>query len=356
MSHCHFCQRHFANDQGAKAHLRWCLNYLKGKTDTSIRGWAVERASQTAKRQFPQSQTVPEVVQSSNPFGGFLEQLTQQFAGPDETTRVKQKRQAMLADLCARLVDWYHPLEGVITPEMAAAAKVAILEELGMLAIDDMQQSELTLRGTVIRNRIFAPYLRRQQEDKNRKLTTHKEELRRSQKDTDRQTRRTTRKAVLIELGVSRALKAGSSRGLPIRVLRLLEWEVRGRLEALLIGHETQGQAKETIEAAIEGPLWEWTTRMEQLEAVKRERVVDECLAVAAPVAAATWPWVKDVVIKHLCEKFGIQPSPERETNKERASRETSSTANREHPSGPTVNPDEMAGTSEPVKLKRAAS
>src|SRR5262249_32561200 len=158
----------------------------------------------------------------------------------------------------------------------------------------------LTLRGTVIRNRIFAPYLQQQKDEKERQLTRHKEEHRRSQQDTARQARRTTRKSVLIELGVSRALKAGSSRGLPARVLPLLEWEVRGRLETLLIGHETPIEVNETIEAAIEGPLREWTTRMEQLETAKRERVLDECLALAGPIAEATWPWVKDIVIKHL--------------------------------------------------------
>jgi hypothetical protein len=315
------------------------------------------------------------MVQSSNPFAGVLDQLTQQFTGPNKSTRIKQKRQAMLAELCTRLVDWYYPLEGVITPEMAAAAKVAILEELGSLAIDDMPQSEITLRGTVIRNRIFTPYLRHQKEEKDRKFATQKDELRQRQRDIERQARRTTRKAALIELGVNRALKAGSSQGLPIRVLPLLEWEVRGRLDALLIGNETPVQAKEAIEAAIEGPLWEWITRMEQVEAAKRERVLDECLALAAPLAAATWPWVRDVVIQHLCEQFGIQPSPEPDahTNAERASSETSAHPDSQqpprrtvrpqevHPNSSAMNADQLPGTSEPVEptfpeRKRAAS
>jgi hypothetical protein len=198
----------------------------------------------------------------SNPFTGYMDQLTQQLAATDETAQAKQKRETLLANLCARLVDCFYLPEGVITPEMAAAAKVAIIDELGTLAIDNMPQSELTLRGTVIRNRIFAPYLRQQQEEKDRKLRTHKEERQRSQQETERHARQTTRKAVLIELGVSRVLKAGSSRGIPPRVFPLLEWEVRGRLETLLTGHETQGQADDTIEAAIERPLWEWTTRI----------------------------------------------------------------------------------------------
>jgi hypothetical protein len=375
MSCCHFCQRNFPNDQAVKAHLRWCPNYSKPNTGTSTRNRALEPSFSNAKPFDPHFKNAPDVMSSPNPFAGFLDQLTQQFSGPDETARVKQKREALLADLCTRLVDWYHPSEGLITPEMAAVAKVAIIEELGTLAIDAMPQSELTLRGTVIRDRLVAPYLRQQQEEKHRQLEKQKQEHRRSQQNNVRHARLTTRKAVLVELGVGRALKACSSRGFPARALHLLEWEVRARLDALLVGDETEQQVTEAIEAAIERPLWEWTTRIEQLQRSNRERFLDECLAVATPIAIATWPWVKDTAIKQLCEKFGIQPSPEPDThtNEERASSDTASAANDEqpirrtvrrrrvHPSGPTVNPDEMAGPSEPVERtsaegKRAAS
>jgi hypothetical protein len=36
-----------------------------------------------------------------------------------------------------------------------------------------------------------------------------------------------------------------------------LEWEVRARLEALLVGDETETQVDETIEASIDWPLLE---------------------------------------------------------------------------------------------------
>jgi hypothetical protein len=372
MSRCQFCQREFSNTQGVKAHLRRCPVYAKSRTSTSSQSRAIE--FNKSKRLYPHVQEAPDVMASSNPFTRYLDQLTQQFASTNETARVKQKREVLLADLCACLVDWYHPLEGMITPEMAAAAKVAILDELATFAIEDMPPSELTVRGTVIRNRIFAPYFQQQKDETDRQLTQHKTEQRRSQQDTVRHARRTTRKAVLVELGVSRALKTGSSRGLPTSALPLLEWEVRGRLETLLIGHETSGQVNETIEAAIERPLWEWTTRIEQLQLAKRERVLDECLALAVPVAEATWPWVKDILIKQCCETFGIQPSPDTHTNEERAAPETSSAPpnaeqltgrpvrrRRVRPSGPTVHPDDMAGPSEPVEpplpeRQRAAS
>jgi hypothetical protein len=107
--------------------------------------------------------------------------MTRQFAGPDEATRVKQKREGLIAGLWTSLVDRYCPLEGVVTPEMAVATKVAILNELNALAIEDLPQAELTLRGTAIRNRIFAQDLRRQQEQGARKNKRQQQDTTRSQ-------------------------------------------------------------------------------------------------------------------------------------------------------------------------------
>ena len=373
MSSCQFCQRQFSNEQAVKGHLRWCPTYLKSTTRTSSGSRAVNRSCNNATALDPPRKNAPDVMRSSNPFTG-LDQCTQQVAGP-ETARAKQTREALLAELCSHLVDWHHPPEGIITPEMAAAAKVAILEELGTLAIEDMPQFERTLRGTVIRNRLFAPDLRQQKAEKERQLAQHKKDLRRCQQDSARVAHRTTRKAVLVELGVNRALQAGSSRGIPSRVLPLFEWEVRARLEALLVVQETQEQVHETIEAAIEAPLREWTTRIEHLRSATRERLLGKCLALAAPVVSASWPWVKDALLKKWCAAFGIPPSPEPDThtNENGPSSETASApANAEalparpvrrrrvRPSGPIVNPDEMARSSEPgeppSERKRAAS
>lgn len=272
--------------------------------------------------------------------------------------------------LCSSLVDWYFPLEGVITPEMAAAAKIAIIEELGRLAIDDMPHSELTLRGTVIRNRIFGPYLRQQKKEKDGQLTIHKEEQRRSQQDTARHARRTTRKAVLVELGVSRALKGSSSRGIPARVFPLLEWEIRARLDAWLAGDETEPEVNETIEAAIERPLLEWSALVQQVQHAKQERLLNHCLELATPVASAAWPWLKDTLIKQVCETFGMQPhsTPEAHRHDEGAASETATSPTQsEEPtprkvrrrrvrrSGPIVNENPMVPSREQVSLKEAS-
>ncbi len=306
MSRCNFCKREFPNPQAVRAHLRWCPQYSKSEKGTSRRISRFDSRLSSSKSPH-QDGLAP--IGSSNPFAILVDQITHQFAGPDEATRRKQKRETLLAGLCSSLVDCYHPLEGGITPDMAVAAKVAILDELGAMAIEDMPQAELTLRGTAIRNRSLAPYLQRQHKQRERQQAQLKRDTRRRQRETAAQSRQLTRKAALIELGVARALQSASSRGLTGRALTLLEWEVRTRLETLLIGDETEQQVEETIEAAIERPLLDWAVRIEQAESAKRERMLDQCLALALPVAEATWPWVKDVVIKKLCERFGVQPT-----------------------------------------------
>jgi hypothetical protein len=90
----------------------------------------------------------------------------------------------------------------------------------------------------------------------------------------------------------------------------VLEWEVRARLEAWLVGDETESQVDETIEAAIDRPLFQWEARVEQVQSAERERVLEKCLTVALPVVEAAMPWVQKVVVSYICETLGMPPTP----------------------------------------------
>ena len=307
MSLCNFCKREFQNDQGVKGHLRWCPKYEKPKKDaaTRIQPLTAPLPNSMAATQGSPAPTGPSIAAI------LADQIARQCAGPDEATRLKQTREALLVGLCSNLVDWYHPLEGVVTPEMVAAAKVAILDELGVLPIEALSQTELTLRGTVIRNRVFGPSLRQQHEQRAREQERQHQDTLRHHQDAEIQARRVIRKAALVELGLARALNAASSRGIPSRVLPVLEWEVRARLEAWLVGDETEQQVDDIIEASIERPLVEWEGRVEQFQSAKRERVLNQCLTFALPVVEAAVPWASELVVKTVCEMLGVQPPPQ---------------------------------------------
>ena len=272
-----------------------------------------------------------------NAFASFVDQLTRQFAGPDEATRLRQKREAVLTALCNSLVDWYRPLEGVITSEMVVAAKVALLDELGTMAIDEMSQAELTLRGTAIRNRIFAPYMLRQQELVARQNERQQQDTLRRQQESGLRARHATRKIALIELGITRALQSASSRRFPQRLLVVLEWEIRARLKAWLVGDETESQVNEIIEAAIDRPLLEWEARIEQFQSAERQRVLEKYLTVALPVVEAAMPWVKDIVVNYICTTLGMPPAPP--SSAPEASASSTNEAAPESPEAPTPRP-----------------
>ena len=335
MSLCNFCKREFLNDQAVKGHLRRCPDYLKIKN-----GHATRMQPVTAPRPnsiaTAQGSLAPTWLTTASTL---VDQITRQCAGPDEATQLRQKREALLAGLCANLVDYYHPVESVVTPEMAVAAKVAIRDELGVLPIDELSQTEMTLRGTAIRNRVFGPYLRMQQEHAERQQEKQQQDALRRQGESDTRSRRLTRKTALIELGVTRAFKSASSRGIPGRALVLLEREIGARLEAWLVGDETDQQVDEIIEASIERPLLEWEARVEQIQIAKRERVLNHCLTLALPVVEAAVPWATETVIQKVCEILGVQPPP-RPTAPDaeaRASSEHERAA--EHPEGPPPRP-----------------
>jgi hypothetical protein len=294
MSRCHFCYREFENPQAAKAHLRWCQAYLKLKP-------FLKKQNSFQRSSFP----------SFNQAGSGSGQPPSYVVGQNASTntelnqaaQLKQKRDALLTALCTRLVDWYRAPEGVITSDMAVAAKVAIFDELGTLPIEELSQTELNLRAESIRNRIFAPYMRAQQEQIERqqehlerqKDSQHQEALRR-QEASETESRRAKRKATLIELGVARALRLAHVHGIRGRALVVLDWQVRSRLEILLVGDETESQVEDTIEASIEPPILKWAARLEEMQQAKQGRMLDECLSLALLVAQAAWPWMKDSV------------------------------------------------------------
>ncbi|MEO7861415.1 MAG: hypothetical protein ABIU05_13425 [Nitrospirales bacterium] len=303
---CNFCGGEFQNSQAVNAHLRRCENYQKIKDSHATRMQPViaPRPNSTATAQVSPAPTWLTTAST------LADQIARQVAGPDEATRLRQKREALLAGLCSSLVDWYHPREGNVTQEMAAAAKVAILDELGVLPIESLPQTELTLRGTVIRNRIFGPYIRQQQEQRAREQERQRQDTLRHHKDSETRARRITRKAALVELGLARGLAAASSRGIRDRALALLEWEVRARLEAWLVGDETEQRVDEIIEASIERPLLEWEGRVKQIQIANREKVLNQCLTLALPVVEAAVPWASEIVVTTVCEILGVQPPP----------------------------------------------
>ena len=316
MSRCNFCQREFKNTQAVKAHLRTCPNYPKSKHRTAMPVQPLGPSPSSSGSLHQDSLAPTEPGKTSNPFVSFVEQTTNQFAGPDEATQRRQKREALLTGLCSDIVDRYRPVEGVVSQEMSATVKIGLLDELGILPIEDLSPTERSLRAEAIRNRVLAPYLRAQKEQlaQQKEQLEHETELRRQEilqikEEAAMQTRRATRKATLMEIGAARALKTFASLHIAHGHRALFEWEVRKRLDILLEGDETEGQAEEAIEAAIQGPLAEWDERLERARLAKRRRVVNQCVPLVVPLVQAALPWVTTTVINKFREKFGVPPA-----------------------------------------------
>jgi hypothetical protein len=336
MCRCNFCQREFGNSQGAKAHLRTCQKYHEYKEKKARANVPSGSATCTAFPETPQSST-----DLANPFAGLTEQILRQCAGPDEATRVKDHRNAVLMTLCSDVIDWYRPQDGVVTPDMAVAAKVAILDELGTSAIETIPQTELTLRATAIRNAVLAPYFRAQKQAREREQELRQEEGQRVQKQVAAEERRSRRKAGFVALGVGRALHAAKARDFPHHALVMLEWEVGERLNTLLVGDETEQDIEHVIEASLDRPLLQWGQRLEHARVARRERMINHCLTASLPIVNAALPWMQEVIVKKVCETFGVQPSPA-------ASEAREATETEESPS------DEPAPC--PVRRRRKAS
>lgn len=381
MFSCHSCQRQFPTSQSVKGHLKHCEKHKKAKGQPS-RGQQAQ--GPPAPKPQPSGMCCPlpaEKIMPPHPMADLMNFMVKQ-THDDDTTRLKQKRTALIAALCSE-IDRYRPQEGVLTPEMAAAAKVALIDELGNFPIEDFSPMERSLRAEAVRNHVLAPHFRTQkeqltqQEDQlERQEELRRQEMRQIKQEAATQARRVTRKATLMEIGIARARKALPSSSIVDPRVALFEWEVRERLDILLVGDETEQQAAEVIEAAIEGPLLEWNKRLEQARLATRQHIVNQCVTLAKPLVEAALPWVTATVIKKCRETFGVSPSPQPTAHSKQAaaSSETptpsSSQDGREpHPirdtqpglSTPPVNPDENvttreSGISESQERQRAAS
>jgi hypothetical protein len=315
---CHACQRQFPNSQAVKGHLKHCELHKKTKGQPSCRPQE-ERTPATLQPQPPNGCAPVSAEKPSplHPLVDLMNDMVKRVQSDTESTRLKQNRETLFAMLGTTLVDRHCPLEGVITPEMAVAAKVAFLDELGPLPIEALSQTECLLRAESIRNTVWAPYFRMQQEQLehqkaqlDRQKECQRQEVLRMQEDAAIQASRMKRKATFMELGVAEALKVFRSRGFADRGLGLFEWEIRGRLDILLTGDETEGGADKAIEAAIQGPMLEREQKEEQARRATRHRIVNQCVTLVVPVVEAALPLVTATVIKKFYETFGRQPSP----------------------------------------------
>lgn len=114
-----------------------------------------------------------------------------------------------------------------------------------------------------------------------------------------------------MELGIARALKVFLSRSFADQGLGLFEWQIRERLDVLLTGNETEGEAEKAIEAAIQGPLLERERKEKQARRATRQRMLNQSVTLVVPVVEAALPLMKEKAIKKFYEKFGIRSSPE---------------------------------------------
>src|SRR4029078_11897078 len=103
MVKCHFCREEFRNCQAVRAHLKKCPEYQKSKDA------AAKATSPSTHSQGPALATAhgPPVLNAlSEAMAQFATQISAQFAGPDEATRLRQKCESLLTLLLVNLVDW----------------------------------------------------------------------------------------------------------------------------------------------------------------------------------------------------------------------------------------------------------
>ena len=222
--------------------------------------------------------------------------------------QVDYAREELLQRARMQVVDGFYRLgPGDVTPDMRSAAKVAITDELQKWPIETLRWEEIVMRAEATRDRIWAPYWTRQQEERVRDADTEARRREAQLQELERLRKRTRRRAILIEQGVYQAQDAAEKGGFPPAVREVVLIEIRTRLEATLTGDETANEAREAIDAMVLPPVLEWTRRLAAQREAQRTQQWARMLSLSLPVVEAALPWVEHQVVEHVCHWLDLK-------------------------------------------------
>ena len=207
-----------------------------------------------------------------------------------------------------QVVDCFYRVgAGEVTPDMRSAAKVAITDELKKWPLETLRWEEIVMRAEATRDRIWAPYWTRQQEERAHEADREARRREAQLQELERLRKRMRRRAILIEQGLYQAQDAAEQGGFPPAVREAVLIEIRTRLEATLTGDETAQEAREAIDAMVLPPVLEWTRRLDARREAQRTEQWARVLSLSLPLVEAALPWVEHKVVESVCDWLGLK-------------------------------------------------
>jgi hypothetical protein len=284
---CKFCGRRFPCDQSLYAHFKHCKAYRehKPKKQTACLGQAVPKAaSRGSPCSYPAWLNTPDPMRSFQPF---FEAMG--VPPPPRAQETPQERRRILLQSAKGYVVDRHPwLNGsAVTVQMRADAKLAIDHELRDERLEEFSAQEVTELAEGIRDRVYATFLRGQ-EQAARRTCEAEGRKQRDEADAHRKAQeRTKKKAAYLEEAGRRTTALMKSRSLPLPERLRVREEVQIQLDAVLTGAESPADAYAAMEALLKARIAEWNIHDETVEAKRHEEWRDIALVMAGVATVA---------------------------------------------------------------------
>ncbi len=341
---CNFCKREFRSRNAVVAHLRFCPQYRAVHRQRALTPRVLANApprsgsSQGASRIHHHTPYPPHTP--ANPFSHLLDQLNKALQPPENAPSGKEARakehRARLQAAKAQAVDEYRPNAGTVTARIRGEAKAALERELAGLPLEELPPQEVLELAQAVRDRLYEPYLRQQQEEAVRQQEHAEKRRARAIRIMQEERQWADRKAELIEEAVHRARSECRARQLSSRDQLSVELDLRARLDRELNGGEPLPEAYALIEKVMKFRLEESDAKRaaDQAKEAREWRELLMTLAVLL-LAAIGLPWLIRKLKEWLTSKFGVEFPPEPEPPQGQQSGKADQSSTPQSPSRP---------------------
>ena len=331
MASCKFCGHKCKSEQGVRAHLKWCEEYLNSKKLSAL-GKVPEAASTPSVE--PNLSAGPDCAAPLRAFETAMHEL---MTKRNASQTPQQLRRSILQAVKAQVVDRYQSSSGTVSSTMRGAAKMAIEQQLASLPIEELPFDEACELAAAIRDRLFAPTFKREAQEVEHQ---HAEQVSRRRKQTEETAaghRAAGRKTILIEQAIGQARARCEAKQIIGRNRLSVLVDIESQLTEFLTGNESVPDANAIIQTVIDARFAEAEAKQGVARAKADERWYEELAGVlvlggflAAPLLARWYPTQALVILNWIERTFGLNRAAEASAPNPEASETTPPTANME--------------------------
>ena len=323
MAWCTYCRRRFCSEQAVKAHLKHCTRYHADKNQKSAAlGKQPKAAATPAATSTPPASIAGGSPDLAVPWGELKESMDEFSRKLNEPPSTQQRRRAILQATKAQVIDSYRTSVGQVTMAMRGAAKIAIERELATSPLEELPLEEVLELSTAIRDRIYAPEFRTQEQEAEQHRVEQKAQQRKELEALGTLIRAARRKNLFISQATSQALRYCEEKGVVGLECLTSLGDIKSRLTEFLTGDEAIPEAQVIVQGVLDAKFAELDAMLAAARAKAdekwREKVAGLFLlggVLVLPILAAAYPTQTAQVFAWLERIFGWPATAEPTTH-----------------------------------------